>query len=100
MTGGVTHLLPLALGYQRAMELLLLGERQSADRLLDLGLVNVVVARAELEAKGMEMAARVPERAPSSGRAVELEQAATIEAFHRPEVAARVARFSKRKRSG
>ena len=29
-TGGVTHLLPLAVGHQRAMELLVLGERQPA----------------------------------------------------------------------
>jgi enoyl-CoA hydratase/carnithine racemase len=33
-------------------------------------------------------------------RAVELEQAATIETFHRPEVAERVARFRQRKRNG
>jgi enoyl-CoA hydratase/carnithine racemase len=115
VTGGVTHLLPLAVGYQRAMELLILGERQSAERLATLGLVNVVVPRAELEAKAMEIAARVAEKSRFSvgrlkqlinrdlgaqlWRAVELEEAVTIEAFHRPEVAARVARFSQR-RSG
>ncbi len=33
VTGAVTYLLPLAVGHQRAMELLLLGERQSAERL-------------------------------------------------------------------
>jgi enoyl-CoA hydratase/carnithine racemase len=116
VTGGVTHLLPLAVGYQRAMELLILGERQSAERLARLGLVNVVVPRGELEPKAMEIAARVAEKSRWSvgrlkrlinrdlgaalWRAVELEQAATIEAFHRPEVAERVARFSKRKRNG
>src|SRR3989304_5817573 len=42
VTGGVTHLLPLGVGYQRAMELFVLGERQSAVRLLELGLVNWV----------------------------------------------------------
>jgi enoyl-CoA hydratase/carnithine racemase len=115
VTGGVTHLLPLALGYQRAMELLLLGERQSAERLLALGLVNFVVPRTELEPKAMEIAARVAEKSRFSvGRlkqlinqdlgaqlwhAVELEEAVTIEAFHRPEAAARVDRFSKRKSS-
>jgi enoyl-CoA hydratase/carnithine racemase len=114
VTGGVTHLLPLAVGYQRAMELLLLGERQSAERLATLGLVNVVVPRAELEVKAMEIAARVAEKSRFSvgrlktlisqdlgaqlWRAVELEQAVTIEAFQQPEVAARVARFSKRQR--
>jgi enoyl-CoA hydratase/carnithine racemase len=75
-----------------------------------------VVPRDELEAKAMEIAAKVAEKSRSSvarlkrlinhdlgaqlWRAVELEQAATIEAFHRPEVAARVARFGQRKRSG
>ena len=116
VTGGVTHLLPLALGYQRAMELLILGERQSAGRLLGLGLVNFVVPRTELDTKAMEIAARVAEKSRFSvgrlkqlinrdlgaqlWRAVELEQATTIEAFQRPEVAARVARFTKRSRSG
>jgi len=44
VTGGVTHLLPLALGYQRTMELIVLGERQDARALLRLGLVNRVVS--------------------------------------------------------
>jgi enoyl-CoA hydratase/carnithine racemase len=116
VTGGVTHLLPLAVGYQRAMELLILGERQSAERLAQFGLVNVVVPRGELETKAMELATRVAKKSRFSvgrlkrlinrdlgaqlWRAVKLEQAATIEAFHRPEVAARVARFGKRQRRG
>jgi enoyl-CoA hydratase/carnithine racemase len=116
VTGGVTHLLPLAVGYQRAMELLLLGERQSAERLAQLGLVNLVVPRGKLDATAMEVAAKVAEKSRFSvgrlkrlinqdlgaqlWRAVELEQAATIEAFQRPEVAERVARFQQRKKSG
>ena len=116
VTGGVTYLLPLAVGHQRAMELLILGERQSAERLAQLGLVNWVVPRAELEAKAMEIAARVAEKSRFSvgrlkqlinrdlwtqlWRAVELEEDATVEAFRRPEVAARVARFENRKRGG
>lgn len=116
VTGGVTHLLPLAVGYQRAMELLILGERQSAERLAQLGLVNVVVPRRELAMKAMELARRVAEKSRFSvgrlkrlinrdlgaqlWRAVDLEEAATVEAFHQPEVAERVARFGKRKRSG
>ena len=116
VTGGVTHLLPLAVGHQRAMELLILGERQSAERLAQLGLVNWVVPRGELEAKAMEIAARVAEKSRFSvgrlkqlinrdlwtqlWRAVELEEDATVEAFRRPEVAARVARFENRKRGG
>ena len=116
VTGGVTHLLPLAVGYQRAMELLLLGERQSAARLARLGLVNFVVPPGELEAKAMAIAARVAEKSRFSvgrlkrlinrelgaqlWRAVELEETATVEAFGRPEVAARVARFATRKKRG
>jgi enoyl-CoA hydratase/carnithine racemase len=116
VTGGVTYLLPLAVGHQRAMELLILGERQSAERLAQLGLVNWVVPRAELEAKAMEIAARVAEKSRFSvgrlkqlinrdlwtqlWRAVELEEDATVEVFRRPEVAARVARFENRKRGG
>ena len=116
VTGGVTYLLPLAVGHQRAMELLILGERQSAERLAQLGLVNWVVPRAELEAKAIEIAARVAEKSRFSvgrlkqlinrdlwtqlWRAVELEEDATVEAFRRPEVAARVARFENRKRGG
>ena len=116
VTGGVTYLLPLAVGHQRAMELLILGERQSAERLAQLGLVNWVVPRAELEAKAMEIAARVAEKSRFSvgrlkqlinrdlwtqlWRAVELEEDATVEAFRRPEVAARVSRFENRKRGG
>lgn len=115
VTGGVTHLLPLAVGYQRAMELLMLGERQSAERLAALGLVNWVVPRDELQGKAMEVALKVAEKSRFSvgrlkrlinqdlgaqlWRAVELEQDATIEAFHRPEVAERVARFATRKRN-
>jgi enoyl-CoA hydratase/carnithine racemase len=101
VTGGVTYLLPLAVGHQRAMELLLLGERQSAERLLALGLVNRVVPRSELLSTAVALAAELAERNPWSVarlkrlvtselqgqlvRALELEQAATIEAFGRPE---------------
>jgi enoyl-CoA hydratase/carnithine racemase len=116
VTGGVTHLLPLAVGYQRAMELLILGERQSAERLAQLGLVNIVVPRGELDTKAVEIAGNVAEKSRFSvgrlkrlinrdlwaqlWRAVDLEEAATVEAFHRPEAAARVARFADRRRSG
>ncbi|TNF53501.1 MAG: enoyl-CoA hydratase/isomerase family protein, partial [Burkholderiales bacterium] len=43
VTGGVTHLLPQALGHQRAMELIVLGEQLDARTLQSLGLVNRVV---------------------------------------------------------
>jgi enoyl-CoA hydratase/carnithine racemase len=48
VTGAVTHLLPMAIGYQRAMELFVLGERQNAAGLHAMGLVNRVVSPADL----------------------------------------------------
>jgi len=115
VTGAVTHLLPLAVGYQRAMELMLLGERQSAARLAELGLVNRVVPRAALLDTACALAATVAGKSRfSTGRlkrlmnvdlsdtlrrALDLESAATIEAFGNPEAAERVARFATRKSS-
>jgi enoyl-CoA hydratase/carnithine racemase len=113
-TGGVTYLLPRAVGYQRAMELLLLGDRQSAERLERLGLVNKVAPRAQLEAEAMAMATKIAGKSRFSvgklktllnqdlgadlWRAVALEEAITIETFSQPEGEARVAKFTQRKR--
>ena len=113
VTGGVTYLLPLAVGHQRAMELLLLGERQSADRLAALGLVNGVVPRAELLSTAVAWATEVAERNPWSVarlkrlmteelqgqlvRAMELETAATVEAFRRPEARTAADAFRQRR---
>jgi enoyl-CoA hydratase/carnithine racemase len=113
VTGGVTHLLPQAVGYQRAMELLLLGERQSAVRLERLGLINAVVPRTGLEVKAFEIAEKITLKSrfavgklktllnkglgASLWRAVELEEAVTIEAFGNAEGAERVKRFAERK---
>ena len=66
VTGGVTHLLPRAVGHQRAMELLLLGERIGAVGLRDLGLVNRVVPRADLLPAAMHLARRVAALAPGA----------------------------------
>lgn len=114
VTGGVTHLLPQAVGYQRAMELLLLGERQSAARLERLGVVNAVVPHAQLLDKAMDYASRIAGKSrfatgklktalnrdlgAALWRAVDLEQAITIEAFTYPETMVRVRRFAERKR--
>lgn len=116
VTGGVTHLLPLAVGYQRTMELLLLGERQSAAQLAALGVINWVVPREEMMTKAFSVAERVASASrPSVARlktmlnqdlgaalwqAVELEQTATIEAFKRPDAALRVKQFAERKGGG
>jgi enoyl-CoA hydratase/carnithine racemase len=114
VTGGVTHLLPQAIGHQRAMELLLLGERQSAARLEALGLVNRVVPKEKMLETALEIAGRIAAKSRFSTarlkktvlrdlggplwRAVELEHAATIEAFAHPDSAARVKAFGERKR--
>lgn len=114
VTGGVTHLLPQTLGYQRAMELLVLGERQSAAQLERLNLVNVVVSHRVMLERAMSMARTVEGKSRFSiGRlktllngtlgqglwqAVAQEQDITIETFARSDVPARVARFTGRKR--
>ena len=56
VTGGVTHLLPLMLGHQRAMELMVLGERHDAAALHRLGIVNRVVPLAEMLPQAMALA--------------------------------------------
>lgn len=115
VTGGVSHLLPQAVGYQRAMELLLLGERQSAERLERLGLVNRIVSRARLDEAALEVAETLATKSRFSmarlktllnqqlgsqlWQAVDLEEAITIEAFSQPDVAERVAKFTNRKKS-
>jgi enoyl-CoA hydratase/carnithine racemase len=114
VTGGVTHLLPQAIGHQRAMELFLLGERQSAVKLESLGLVNTVVPRAEMLDKALAYAEAIAGKSRFAvgklkstltrdlggalWNAVDLEQAITIEAFTHPETVERVKRFADRKK--
>lgn len=57
--GGSTFFLPQLLGYQRAMELLLLSETVEADTLRSMGLINRVVPAAELESKTRDLIARL-----------------------------------------
>lgn len=113
VTGGVTQLLPQSVGYQKAMELWLLGERQSAQQLHSLGLVNRVVERERVLDTALELATRVSERSAFSvsrlkrlltmelstdlSRSLELEQSATVAAFATPEAARRVQAFAARK---
>ncbi|MDN5843247.1 MAG: enoyl-CoA hydratase/isomerase family protein [Alcaligenaceae bacterium] len=108
-TGGVTHLLAQTLGHQRSMELLLLGEKQNAHALLQLGLINRVVPRADMLATAMQLAQQVAALSrPSVARlksvrnhalgemlwtAVDQEEHATIEAFLRPDAQLRATRF-------
>ncbi len=77
VTGGVTHLLPQALGHQRTMELIVLGERQSAQALLTLGLVNRVVSMDAMLPTAMELAAQVASR--SAGATARLKRLLTTQ---------------------
>jgi enoyl-CoA hydratase/carnithine racemase len=107
-TGGVSWLLPTTLGYHRAMELMLLGERQSAERLLQLGLVNWVVPKEHLLEKAVEIATRIAAKSALSimrlkkllnqdlapvSRALELELQYAIETFKHPEAVRKAAEF-------
>jgi 2-(1,2-epoxy-1,2-dihydrophenyl)acetyl-CoA isomerase len=65
--GGSSWLLARAVGRVRAMELMLLGDRLPAAKALEWGLVNFVVPDDEVEAKGMELAARLAKGPRSLG---------------------------------
>jgi enoyl-CoA hydratase/carnithine racemase len=115
VTGGVTYLLPQAVGYQRAMELWLLGDRHTAQQLFTLGIVNRVVARDLLLETALGLAQRVASRSRLSvsrlkrlvnrelsstlAHSLDLETDATIDAFKSPDAAQRVSAFAKRKSS-
>ena len=113
VTGGVTYLLPLAVGHQRAMELLLLGERQSAER--PAGARARQPRRAPGRAGRRRRVAWATEITQKNGwsvrrlkrmvneelqrqllRALELETEATVEAFQRPEARAAAQKFGER----
>lgn len=119
VTGGVTHLLPQALGHQRTMELLVLGERLDAQRLASLGLVNRVVPPGEALRAALAMAEQVAARSPwavgmlkkaltglgnpvdEAGqapagpleRALQAEQQAAMACFSNPDTAQRIQAF-------
>jgi len=113
VTGAVTHLLPQAVGYQRAMRLMVLGERQSARDLEALGLVGWVVSRDAMLPKAMEVAAKVADQSGYSVgklkrllveglddrlvRALRVEGEITETTFSRAEAAERARRFTERK---
>ena len=111
VTGGITHLLPLAVGHQRAMELIVLGERLSATQLHALGLVNRVVPAGQALPAALALARTVAERAPHAtallkkaligqsaalAAALEMERQSALACFAHPETAARVAETKKK----
>ena len=64
--GGASLTLPLRVGQARALELMMLGERLGAVQALDWGLVNQVVADAELHQTAATLAARLAGGPPGS----------------------------------
>jgi enoyl-CoA hydratase/carnithine racemase len=113
VTGGVTSLLPQTVGYQRAMELWLLGERQGAQQLLAMGIVNRVVARDLMFDTALDIAQRVAglsrlsvsklkqlvnrDLSATLAHSLDLETEATIDTFKNPDAAQRVGAFAKRR---
>lgn len=63
---GSTHLLPRLVGTARACELMLTGRRFSAAECAEMGLVNRVVPRGELQAAARALAAEIAQCAPRS----------------------------------
>ncbi|HEY3075239.1 MAG TPA: enoyl-CoA hydratase [Burkholderiales bacterium] len=65
---GSTYLLPLIAGYQRAAELLLLGQPFTAEKAREVGIVTAVVPQAELLERAGKAAAMLAELPPESIR--------------------------------
>ena len=57
--GGATYLLPRKIGWARAMELTLMGEKLAAQKALEWGMINRVVPKGALLAEGMKVAAKL-----------------------------------------
>jgi 2-(1,2-epoxy-1,2-dihydrophenyl)acetyl-CoA isomerase len=70
LDGGASLTLPARVGAARAFELAYLGERLPADRALEWGLVNRVVASEELEPTVAELAQRLAAGPPGSYAAI------------------------------
>ena len=65
---GSTFLLPLLAGYQRAAELLLLGQPFTAEKAREVGIVTEVVPEAELLQRALKAATQIAELPPESIR--------------------------------
>ena len=65
---GSTYLLPLLAGYQRAAELLLLGQPFAADKAREIGIVTAILAEDELLGIAEETAQKLAELPPESIR--------------------------------
>lgn len=108
-TGAVTSLLPNLVGLAKAKEMLLLGERYTAQELKRLGVAWRIAADAEVLAEAGAVAGRIAELPPRAvgdmkrvlhraafadiERALELETEATLRGRLDPETHARIATF-------
>jgi enoyl-CoA hydratase/carnithine racemase len=113
VTGGVTHLLPQIVGHQRAMELMVLGERHDAHALRQLGIVNRVVPLSDLMPTALALAAQVAACSPLAtsqlkrvinaqlnarlASALELERQAAMVCFADADTAQRVRSFAEKR---
>jgi enoyl-CoA hydratase/carnithine racemase len=109
VTGAVTSLLPAMVGFNKAREMLFLGERYDAARLLELGVAWRVVRDDRLMAEARAVAARLSDLPPLSVRAMKrvlnqvaagdvetalrLETDATVAGFLDPETTERLKDF-------
>ncbi|WP_245530631.1 enoyl-CoA hydratase/isomerase family protein [Alicyclobacillus acidocaldarius] len=67
---GGTYRLPRAIGFARALSMMLLGERIPVEKALEYGLVNEVVAPDELEARGMDLARKLASQSSAAMAAI------------------------------
>lgn len=111
VTGGVTALLPRLAGLARAKALILLGERQTAEAMLELGIAWRVVPDDRLMAEARSVAARIAALPPRAVRdlkralnkaafadlrsALDLETEATVRSFLDPETTQRIEPFGR-----
>lgn len=110
VTGGLTQLLPRCVGHQRAMEMIVLGERHDAQALQRLGIANRVVPPAELMPRALEIARQVASRSTLATQrlkrvvvgqfeaqlaaALELEHEAAMACFASADTAQRIEAFA------
>jgi len=79
--GGGSQRLPRLVGLGKALEMILTGERISAAEAHRIGLVDLVVPHADLEAKTMELAEKIASKSPA---AVRLAKAAVKASMNMP----------------
>lgn len=67
--GGISYILPHLIGYQKAAELIMLGEKFDSKIAEQIGLVNKIVSSESLMSKAFETAEKLAEKSPESIRA-------------------------------